>query len=102
MTYLILLTAKISNANKNLLSVSINSNLLGINNLFDFKAASKKVSSYRYQAIIRKEHSSNISNNLSNNNNGFNSKIFSFAKNVNNKEPSKEENRLIRANSAFL
>ena len=47
-TCLVLLIAKMSNASKNLLGVSVNSNLLGVNNLFDFEAASKEVSSYRY------------------------------------------------------
>ena len=91
-----------SNASKNLLGVFINSNLLGVNNLFDFKAASKEVSSYRYQVIAREEHSNNLLSNLSNNNNSLNSKVVSSAKDINNKEPSKEEDRLIRANSALL
>ena len=101
-TCLILLIAKMSNASKNPLGVSVNSDLLGINNLFDFEAASKEVSSYKYQAIAREEHSNNLFNNLSNNNNSLNSKAVSSAKDVNNKEPSKKEDKLTRANSALL
>ena len=102
MICLILLIAKMSNTSKNPLGVFVNNNLLSVNNLFDFKAASKEVSSYRYQAIAREEHSSNLPSNLSNNNNSLDSKVVSFAKDINNKEPSKKEDKLIRANNALL
>ena len=52
--------------------------------------------------MAREEHSSNLPSNLSNNNNGLNNKAVSSAKDINNKEPSKEKDRLTRANSALL
>jgi len=100
-TCLILLTAKMSDAGENPPGVSVNSDLLGVDDLFDFEAASEEVSSHRYQAMAGEEHSSDLPSDLSDNDDGLDSEAVSSAKDVDDEEPGEEEDGLTRADSAL-
>ena len=90
-------------ANKDSLDLFVNNDLYNINNLFDFDAASREVNNYKYKSIrsiAKEKYSGNLSDN--DDDNSLFSETISFAKDINNKEPSEEEDKVTRGNSILL
>lgn len=84
-------------AGENPPGVSVNNDLLGIDDLFDFEAASEEVNSHGHQAPAGEEHS----NNLSDNDDGLYSETIGSATDVDDEEPGEEEDGLTRVDSAL-
>jgi hypothetical protein len=88
-------------ANENSLGLFVNDDLRDVNNLFDFDAATEEVDSYSYRGIstiAEEEHF----NDLSNDDDSLYSETVSSTKDVDNEEPSEEEDRVTRADSVLV